>query len=83
MPQQRPDPSLYIPVMCMQEDSPKYKGKYFMEAISKVVKLNGESIRRLVKAEFSSGDEVFIRFKHKDYRGVVDLAHDEESVAKR
>ena len=42
-----------------------------------------ESIRRLVKADFSSGDEVFIRFKHKDYRGVVDLARDEESVAKR
>ena len=86
MPQPRLDPSLYIPVMCIQEDSPKYKGKYFMEAICKVVKLNGESIpadRCLVKADFSSGDEVVIRFKNREYRGVVDLARDEESVAKR
>ena len=69
MPSQR-DLSLYIPVICVQEDSPKYEGKCFMEAISKVHRLNGESIsadRRLVKADFSSNDEAVIRFKNRDF----------------
>ena len=57
-----------------------------MEPISKVQMLNGEPIsadRQLVKADFSSGDEVVIRFKNKDFRGIVDLSRDEETVAER
>ena len=57
-----------------------------MEAICKVVKLNGESIPadcHLVMANFTSGGEVVTRFKNRDYCGVINLACDEESVAKR
>lgn len=80
------DLSLYIPVICTQEDAPKYKGKCFMEAITKVQKLNGESIssdRNLTKADFNTGDVVVIRFMNRDYTGLVDLSLDEESVSKR
>jgi hypothetical protein len=59
------DLSLYIPVICTQEDTPKFRGKCFMEAIAKVQKFNGETIsadRRLMKADFTSGDAVVIRF---------------------
>ena len=52
-----------------------------MEPIAKVQMLNGEPDRQLVKADFSSGDEVVIRFKNKDFRGIVDLSRDEETVA--
>lgn len=48
------DLSLYIPVVCMQEDAPKYNGKCFMEVIDKIQKLNGQSIYsdcRLTKAD--------------------------------
>ena len=38
------DLSLYIPVICTQEDATKYKGKCFMEAMAKVERLNGELI---------------------------------------
>lgn len=78
------DLSLYIPVICMQVDSPKYKGRCFMEAILKVQMLNGESIspdRRLVKADFSSDDEVVIyKIQEKDFCGFVDFSCDEETV---
>ena len=79
------DLSHYIPVVCQQEDS-KYNGKCFMEAISKVRQLNGVSIsadRTLVKADFSTGDEVVIRFSGKDFLGVVDLSLDGQSTAQR
>lgn len=80
------DLALYIPVICTQEDAPKYNGKCFMEAISKVQKVNGESIpsdRRLVKADFKTGDLVVIKFMNRQYSGVVDFSLDEETVSKR
>ena len=55
------DLSLHIPVICTQEDAPKYNGKCLMEAISKVKKLNGQSVSsdsRLTKADFTTGDVV-------------------------
>ena len=54
-----------------------------MEPISKVKSLNGESISadcHLVKADFSSSDEMVIRFRDKDYCGVVDLSRDDDTV---
>lgn len=80
------DLSLYIPVICTQEDAPKYNGKCFMEAISKIQKLNGEPItsdRRLVKADFTTGDLVVVKFMNRHFSGVVDFSLDEETVSKR
>ena len=57
-----------------------------MEAISKVRQRNGVSISAdctLVKADFSTGDEVVIRFSGKDFLGVVDLSLDGQSTAQR
>ena len=71
-----------IPVICTQVDAPKYNGKCFMEAISEVQKLNGESIssdRGLTKADFTTGDLVVIKFKSRDYTGVVDFSLDQEN----
>ena len=53
-----------------------------MEPISKVLQLNEQSIpaeRHLTKADFSTGDEVLIRFKNKNYRGVVDFSCDDSA----
>lgn len=57
-----------------------------MEPIAKVERLNGQSIpseRKLVKADFSSGDKVVIRFQNRDYSGVVDFSHDGETITQR
>ena len=67
------DVSLYIPVICTQEHALKYNGKCFMEVISRVQKLNGESIspdRRLTKAAFTTSNVVMNRY----YSGVVDFS---------
>ena len=76
------DLSQYIPVICKQEDAPKFNEKLYMEPISMVLQLNGLSIpaeRHLTRADFSTGDEVLIRFKSKDYRGVVDFSCDDSA----
>jgi hypothetical protein len=55
-----------------------------MEPISKVQKLNGQSISsRLTKADFTTGDVVVIRYMNRDYSGVEDFSLDEETVSKR
>ena len=57
------DFSQYIPVICKQEDAPQFNEKLYMEPISKVLQLNGQFIpaeRHLTKADFSTGDEVFM-----------------------
>ena len=80
------DLSLYIPVICTQVDASKYNGKCFMEAISKVQKLNGESIssnRGLTKADFTTSDLVVIKLNSRDYTGIVDFSADEEIISKR
>ena len=76
-----PPLSLYIPVVCQQEDS-KYNGKCFMEVISKVHQFNVSTSAdcSLVKADFSTGDEVIIRFSGKDFLSVVDLSLDGQST---
>ena len=48
--------------------------------------LNGKSIspdRRPAKADFASGDVVVIRFKNRNYSGIVDFSRDEETVLKQ
>ena len=80
-----PDYSLYIPVICQQEDS-KYNGKCFMEAISKVCELNGVFVstgRCLLKSDFSTGDKVVIRFQGKNFFGVVDFSRELKTTLQR
>ena len=79
-----PDLSLYIPVVC--ETDSKYAGKCFMEKISAVRTLNGESVLKgstLKKSDFKTGDVVTVRFQNKDFRGTVDFSRDEEVLKER
>lgn len=78
------DLSLYIPVICTQ-DVPKYNGKCFMEAISKVQRLNREPIlsnRHSVKADFKTGDLVVVKFMNQHFSSIVAFSLDEEAVSK-
>ena len=80
-----PDLCAYIPVIYKQEDS-KYYGKCFMEAIAKVRELNGVSVstdRYLQKSDFSTGDRVVVRFRGKNYAGVVDLSEEAKTTLQR
>ena len=79
-----PDLSLYVPVIC--ETNSKYAGKCYMEKISAVRTLNGESVPKettLKKADFKTGDVVTIRFQNKDFRGTIDFSRDEEVLHER
>ena len=79
------DLSLYIPVNCTQEDAPKYNGKCFMEAISMVQKLNGESIlsdRGLTKEDFKTSNTVLLKFRNRNYSGIVDFSLNKGNVSK-
>lgn len=74
----------YVPVRCLEES--KYKGKCFQEPISTIKEVNGEPVvkdRQMTRTDFASGDRVVIRFKNKDYRGVVDFSGDEQTFAER
>ena len=64
------DYSRYIPVLCQTEGT--FRGKCYWEKISSVVGHKGISFDRpLTKSDFVEGDEVVIRFRGRDYTGVV------------
>lgn len=79
--QKPPDFSLRIPVVC--NEAGKFAGKCYMEKISSVRMLNGESVLRgknLRKCDFKTGDVVTIRYQTKDFRGTVDFGRVGEDI---
>jgi hypothetical protein len=79
-----PDSSQYIPVVC--NEAGRFAGKCYLEKISSVRMLNGQSIPNastLNKNDFKTGDEVTIRFGAKDFRGTVDFGQEEDVLSER
>ena len=73
-----------IPVVC--NEAGKYAGRCYLEKISSVRMLNGQSVPNastLNKSDFKTGDEVTIRFGSKDFRGTVDFSQEDAILGER
>ena len=72
----------FIPVVC--NEAGKYAGRCYLEKISSVQMLNGQSIANastLNKSGFNTGDEVTIKFGAKDFRGTVNFGQEEDILS--